>query len=132
MEICGHDLSKCIDRYFTDLQSFTVKIKRKEQRDLIALQILLCAIEFFVIFEEIDAELEAAAFISFIDEVEDVVEELRVGYFDSKQNEYFDFIKEDQGELLFGNIHDELAEEVEVELGCNFFIYSLVYVVVLV
>ena len=95
MEIFGHDLSKGIDRYFTYLQSFTVKIKGKEQRDLIALQILLCAIEFFVIFEEIDAEFETAAFISFIDKVEDVVEELRIGYFDSKQYEYFDFIKED-------------------------------------
>jgi hypothetical protein len=36
------------------------------------------------------------------------------------------------GELLFGNVHDELAKEVEVEFSCNLFVDSFVYVVVLI
>ena len=114
------------------LECPAVEVKSEEKGNFVSLQIFLRAIEFSIVLEEIDGEFETAASIGSIEDGQNVVEEKRICHFDCKQHEYLDFLEVGKHQFVLRNVDYKLAEEVEIEFGCDLFINSFVDVVVLV
>ena len=128
--VLGH--SEDVDDRGTVLEGSSIEIGGEEHGYLIPLQVFLVAIELLEVLKEVDIEFKTALGVVLVEDGEYFLEDIRVGYFDGKEEEYFD-LGEDVGQkLVFGHVDDEVAEEVEVYFGCYLLVYPLVNVVVLV
>lgn len=67
-----------------------------------------------------------------IDDLQNLVKNMCICHFGSKQDEYFDFLEDGVSQFTLRHINDELAQEVEVNLCGDFLIDSFIDVIILV
>ena len=114
------------------LDGLSVEIVREEDGDFIALEVFLVAVEFLVVFKEVNVEIQTALVVVFVQNNEYLLQHLSVRYFHCEQNENFYFFEDGGDEFIPRHVHDELAKEVEVYFCGDLLVNAFVDVIILI
>lgn len=69
------------------MNGFLIEIQGEKDHDLISLQVLLGTVEFLVVLEKAGVEVETHVFVGPIDDVENLINELSLHYFNRVEYE---------------------------------------------